>query len=505
MRNSVPTGALPTSVKAGWASAVLGSGTMLVLSNVLLLFFLVSHVGLSPAVAGLILFATRLYDMASDLVMGLVSDRIDTRWGRRRPWMVLGAIVSAPATFALFNIPQFDSQLLTAACVAGALIVFYTGYTLFTIPHTALPVDMTNDYNERTSLMAYRTLFSTASGMAAYVGAPWMIAYFGGDRAAYGTAAGLFSGLVLLAFLSAVFFTKRVSETPLETTKLSIRDALAVLQNRPYVLLLGVKLCLYTAISVVGATQMFAVKYLPGRSEAFFGTMSAVSYVVMLGAIPVWTRLANRYGKATALMWGIGSAYVLSHLSWLLATPAEPAWLSLLRMGVAGFGFCTLTLCGYAMLPDTIDYDYRSTGRQRGGVMAGVYAFSEKTGFALGPAICGFILQSMGFVSGRDAAQSEAAVHAVRWCVSVGPALMASLALPLLIAYRRYEPEMRRQMLAADADGRIGEPGRVNQSRQAVGAMLGPRGRVDRAPWGRHHPAKYRENRRCYSAVTNIG
>ena len=108
---------LPTSVKAGWASAVLGSGTMLVLSNVLLLFFLVSHVGLSPALAGLILFATRIYDMASDLAMGLLSDRINTRWGRRRPWMFLGAIVSAPATFALFNVPHFESQAMTAAYV----------------------------------------------------------------------------------------------------------------------------------------------------------------------------------------------------------------------------------------------------------------------------------------------------------------------------------------------------------------------------------------------------
>ena len=120
-------------------------------------------------------------------------------------------------------------------------------------------------------------------------------------------------------------------------------------------------------------------------------------------------------------------------------------------MGVAGFGFCALTLCGYAMLPDTIDYDYRSTGRQRGGIMAGVYAFVEKTGFALGPVICGFVLQAMGFVSGRGAVQSEAAVNAVRWSISIGPTLMALLAIPLLIAYRRYEPAMRLQRLAADA------------------------------------------------------
>ncbi len=456
MLDSVPPRPLPISVKAGWASGVLGSGTMLVLANVLLLYFLVSHVGLSPAVAGLILFATRIYDMASDVVMGVLSDRIRTRWGRRRPWMLLGAVVSAISTFALFNVPRFDSQGMAAAFVTGVLIVFYTGYTLFNIPHTALAAEMTDDYDERTSLMAYRTLFSTASGLAAYVGAPWLIAYFGADRAAYGTTAGLFSGVVLLAFLSAVFFTKRVREIPVETAELSMREALAVVvQNRPFLLLLGVKLCLYTALSIVGATQMFAVKYLLGRSEVFFGTMAAVSYVVMLAAIPVWTRIANRYGKSTAMIWGIGTAYAVSHLSWFLAGPLEPVWISLVRMGLAGIGLCTLTLCGYAMLPDTVDYDYRRTGRQRSGIMAGVYAFIEKTGFALGPAICGFMLESAGFVSGRDAAQTEGAVDAVRSIIATGPTIMAFLALPLLIAYRRYEPDMRRQRLAAaGVDGR---------------------------------------------------
>lgn len=444
MSSELTVSPLPKRVKAGWASGVLGSGTMLVLTNLLLLFFLVSHVGLSPATAGLILFATRVYDMASDLVLGILIDRIPTRFGRRRPWMLLGAILASLGTFFLFNVPDIDSQASIVAYVTGVLILFYTGYTLFTIPHTALSAEMTDDYAERTSLMAYRTLFSTASGLAAYVGAPWLIAYFGGDRAAYGTTAGLFSGVVLLAFLSAVYFTRGVREIPAETARMSVRDALSVVvQNRPFALLLGVKLCLYTALSIVGATQIFAVTYLLGRTEAFLGTMAAVAYVVVLLAIPLWTKLSNRIGKSTALIWGITTAYAISHLSWLMATPAEPVWISLLRMGVAGFGLCALTLCGYAMLPDTIDYDYRHSGRQRGGIMAGIFAFVEKTGFALGPAICGFILESRGFASGHNAVQSPAAVDAVRWCVALGPALLSLLALPLLFAYRGHERAMR--------------------------------------------------------------
>ena len=141
MHDTASPGRLPTRTKAGWASGILGSGTMLVLTNVLLLYFLVSHVGLSPALAGTILFATRLYDMASDVTLGLLIDRISTRWGRRRPWMVLGAVISGLATFSLFNVPAFDSQAPTAVFVTAALVVFYTGYTLFTIPHTALSAE----------------------------------------------------------------------------------------------------------------------------------------------------------------------------------------------------------------------------------------------------------------------------------------------------------------------------------------------------------------------------
>jgi GPH family glycoside/pentoside/hexuronide:cation symporter len=251
--------------------------------------------------------------------------------------------------------------------------------------------------------------------------------------------------VVLLAFLSAVFFTRNARQVAAPGARLSLREALAVvLENRPYTLLLGAKLCLYTALSIVGATQLFAVKYLLERAEAFFGTLSLVAYLVMLLAIPVWTRFANRYGKSTTLIWTLASAYILSHLSWLLATPAEPPALSMLRMGVAGLGLCAVTLCGYAMLPDTIDYDYHSSGRQRGAIMAGIYAFIEKTGFALGPAICGFILQFNGFASGVGVEQSPEAINAVRWCVALGPALMSLLALPLLAAYRRHEPAMRQ-------------------------------------------------------------
>ena len=168
---------LPFALKFGWGIGAVGSVTMMIVVNVMLLFFMVSVLGVSPALAGLILGAVRLADMVVDPLMGVLSDRTRSRWGRRRPWMLGGALGSGIATVALFHVPSFESLIGTALYMAAALAAYYLSYSMFYVPYIAMPAEMTDDYDERTSIMSFRTAFSGVAGLIGLGLAPFLFGY----------------------------------------------------------------------------------------------------------------------------------------------------------------------------------------------------------------------------------------------------------------------------------------------------------------------------------------
>ncbi|MDE0489872.1 MAG: MFS transporter, partial [Gammaproteobacteria bacterium] len=138
-------GKLPLSLKAGWGVGSMGCLGMLYIVNVFVLYFLVNHLGVDPALAGLILFITRIYDVFSDPMIGFLSDTTRSRWGRRRPWMALGAFMSGLALILTFNAPALASMNALAIYQLIVLIAYFTGYTLFYVPFMAMPAEMTDD------------------------------------------------------------------------------------------------------------------------------------------------------------------------------------------------------------------------------------------------------------------------------------------------------------------------------------------------------------------------
>ena len=209
-------GQLPWSLKAGWGVGAMGSLGMLFIVNVFVLFFLVNHLGMPPGLAGIILFITRIYDVFSDPMIGYLSDRTRSRWGRRRPWMFLGAFMSGLALIFVFNVPTLASDNATAVYALIVLLAFFTGFTVFYVPFMAMPAEMTDDYNERTSIMSFRVGYSNAAGIVIAAGMPALINYLGGDRGAYEISAILAGILIALTMLMTVLFTgrARVAELP---------------------------------------------------------------------------------------------------------------------------------------------------------------------------------------------------------------------------------------------------------------------------------------------------
>ena len=268
---------LSVIVKLGWAVGATGPVTMVFMVNLLVMAFMITHLGIPAALAGLIIFLTRIFDMVTDPLMGWLSDRLATRWGRRRPWMFLGALLSAATVVALFNVPRGAADGDRIAYMGVVLILFFVGYTLFSVPFTSMAAEMTRDYHERTSLMSYRTFFSNLGGMLGGSAAPIVVGWLGSTQAAYGQMAWIMGSLVLITMMASVVFSARAPFTQPTPVRYSVADYIkTVLSNRPFFLLVLVKLIQLFAISSTLASSFFFITDVLGRDETLLGVLALV-------------------------------------------------------------------------------------------------------------------------------------------------------------------------------------------------------------------------------------
>ncbi|WP_448585309.1 MFS transporter [Thermaurantiacus sp.] len=426
---------IPLGLRLGWAAGSIGTVVILSTTSILLLFFMTSVLGMKPALAGALLFGAKLFDAVIAPMMGRISDSAATRWGRRRPFLFLGAFVSTLAFLILFMPPALDGLALSAWMVSG-LLVLALGYTLFNVPYLAMPAEMTASPQERTALLSFRVAFVAIGG--ALVGfAPKVAAGLGGDRQAWAVTGAMLGAIVLAAMLTAVAASARARATVAAPG--GDRESLfVVLRNRPFVMLLLAKLLQLVGLAAMQASILFFIVQVLGVSEGVVGVYVTLTTVAMLASMPLWVRLGRRFRKRDLFI-GACLGYALVKLSFLLAAPGEPALLIHMR-GIAG-GLLTggVLLMGQSILPDAIDWDCQRSGVRREGLYAGAYSLVEKSSMALGPLLVGLILSGFGFdpqAAKAGIAQTNVAVTGVYLGAAVLPALLYALSAIPLFFYR---------------------------------------------------------------------
>jgi GPH family glycoside/pentoside/hexuronide:cation symporter len=445
-------------LRASWGVGGLGTTSMLYLINMFVVFFLVRHVGIPAAVAGALLAVTRLYDAVIDPSIGMLSDRSGhgsgNRWGRRRPWMLAGAILSPVALIALFNLPALEPGYLLYGIVLIALLAYCTGYSLFSIPYMAQGAEMTDDYGTRASLMAWRTFFVYAAGIVITAGAPALIAKLGGDRAAYSVMSVAAGAVVAATMLWVVAFTGQARVMPRSTQILPpLAQMRSVLANRPFMVVLITKMTLQLGTAFMGASLLFFMSDVLQRGEGAMALLGLVSNLVGVSAVPLWNRVlqsVERRVLATVLFAGLA----LTYGSWIFATPAEPQALFLLRAFMIGALGSGSVLVAMAMLADTIEYDRLRTSQRREGLFVGAFELMQTTSFVVGPLIVGFAFSAAGLIPGAagQGNQPESAITVMRYAVSIVPAACAVAGIVLMSIYRLDAAELAR-LRAQSADG----------------------------------------------------
>ncbi len=406
------------------------------------LIFFTDVVGMPAELASMVLVIGKVWDAVNDPLVGVLSDRTQSqKWGRRYPWILWGAIPFG-LTFVLQWVnPGFDHMTLFWFYVAMG-VLFNTAYTAVNLPYTALTPEMTQDYNERTSLNSFRFTFSIGGSLLSII---LMIIITGmlPNKADQGNRY-LFASVLTAVFSVASLFWC-VLGTKART--LGNRDRLGVVHddevpffeqikiafsNRPFLYVIGIYLCSWLALQITATViQYFVKKYMIVDKPD-----EVANYVVLavqgtaLVALSFWSQFSARYGKKETYFAGMG-VWLIAQIGLFLLQPTQIVLMYVLAI-MAGLGVSTAYLIPWSMLPDVIDIDELNTGKRREGLFYAFMVLLQKVGLALGIFLVGQGLSVSGY-QGNLEVQPPAAIMAIR--LSVGPLPTLCLILGVILAY----------------------------------------------------------------------
>ena len=450
-----PPSPLSLPIRLSYGVGSLGTGMFAAVPGLLLLYFMTDTLGISPGLAGLGVFLPKFWDVVTDPVMGSLSDRTRHPWGRRRPYLLAGAL-SLPVFFALlFAVPEFSSPSYSFAYVVTAFILAATGFTLFQVPYIAMPAEMTPDYRERTTIMGYRMVFMTLGILLAGGAAPLVIELAGGGRRGYAVMSFSLAAICLGAMLLSFWGTAKAPFLSRVETTLPFKEQMGIaLKNRPFLLLVCGFFPQQIGVGCTLAMLPFYVRHILAGSQTQLTFMFLCLMLPAVFFMPLWVLLSRRTGKLGAylissLLFGLGVAS-------MFFGAAGGAGLLYLQMIVVGTAYAGIQLFPFSMLPDTIEVDAANSGLRREGIFTGVWTAQEKTGMAVGALLAGTILDWSGFVeslAGETVFQPGSALVGILVGFSLVPALLFLLSLPIIRRYDLSEERLARLQRTVGRDG----------------------------------------------------
>lgn len=417
--------------------------------------------GMNPALVGLLGALPRLTDALTDPLMGYISDMTRSRWGRRRPYIFVGAIAVGIIYALLWQLPAGKSEMFYFWYFLSGSLIFYLAYTMFATPWVALGYELTPDYNERTRLMGVQNFV----GQLAYVVAPWFLLIMqskmlfgdGDDGAArmVDGAAGLAIIIAIVTIsvgiLPAIFLKERFSDdtagtkprkhTFFESCKDFISGFATSLRFKPFLKLCAATFLVFNGFMLIASFQFYVIIYYVFAGDSVRGAEYA-GYAGTLGAISTFcviifvTWLGTRIGKRRTFFVATGISMVGYALKWICYNPDAP-WLLLIPAPLMAFGLGGLFTLMPAMICDVIDVDELQTHERREGMYGSIFWWVVKLGMAAALAAGGFLLNATGFDVALGGDQAASTIHMMRLfdafvpCAASGLAIWAIATFPI--------------------------------------------------------------------------
>ncbi|MDB2388962.1 MFS transporter [Flavobacteriaceae bacterium] len=378
---------------------------------------LVQDLGFAAILWGIIQFVPRIFDAITDPIMGFISDNTKSKWGRRRQYVLIGAIIMGLAYVAMWQLYKDDGVVYNFIYFLSWSLVFYLGLTIFSVPYVAMGYEISEDFHERTEIMAVAQFI----GQWAWVIAPWfwVILYDpswfpeGADQGVRDLSIWVAIPCTIFALIPAIFlkgkstldrddFLPISAPYVLRSIKGIFTSAFEAFKIKQFRQIAGATFLIFNSFNVIAAyTFLIIVHYLFNSDPASAGNWPAMhgsvgALVTTFLVIPIITRMSKVMGKKKAFIVSQLISIIGYVLFWFLFVPGKP-YLFLFALPFHSFGIGSLFTIMMSMTADVCDLDELQTGKRREGVLGAVYWWMVKLGFGIAALLGGFILSVVGF------------------------------------------------------------------------------------------------------------
>ena len=441
------TRTLSVGQKAGWGLADMGIVVFVIVKQLLVLSFLTNYLNVPVGIAGLLTTSVLIFDIITDPIVGYLSDRTHSRWGRRVPWMVIGALILSGGIIGLFGVPQSLSLLGTLIWVGGFFALATVGFTMVAIPYGATAGEMTQDPKERSTMMGFRMAFASVGILLGGAVIPQLA---GGTRDGHFIAAIYVAPIIILSIWGSLWSTRTAPRILSPSARGFMSTWLLVFKNKPFVILV----CLYgimtLAIALITAGLPFAAIYLifdSGNSllspaSSALGILSLLFACFVFGSIlsqAFWVWMSARLGKVSALIFGL-VIYIILLIAIFLSLPSVDIMLIAILFVVAGMTNGAYQQIPWAIYPDLMDITRSESGDAIEGAFSAIWLFGQKVANAIAPLILSLILALFGWRESGEGFTDQVpeALRALQNSITILPAFILALAILGLFYFSRY-------------------------------------------------------------------
>ncbi len=431
---------LSWSTKLAYGAGDMGSGLTSNLLAVSFLIFLTNVAGLEPWLASGVVTIGKIWDLINDPLVGMLSDRTKSRWGRRYPWITLTAIPFGVTFYFVWIVPELRSQTALFWYYVFAFMVFQSFFTTTNLPYSTLTAEMTEDYDSRTELTSFRLAFSL-------VGAVLILAL--GAVVSERTESlqlqyqilSILGGLIVIATTywcvfgtfghyqrHAAYLGRSLNSRQEGDDDSFLEQLKVVFSNRPFLFVVGIYLFSWLALQITAAVLPYYVTFWMGNQNYFLALLFVQGTAIIM--LFVCNFLARRIGKKGVYFLG-GGVWILVQIGLFFLQPGQLGIMYLLCL-VASFGVATAYVVPWSILPDVIELNELKTGRRSEGAFYAFMTLLQKLGLAGGIALFGLALAYSGF--DQDLAiQTDSALLAIR--IFIGPVPLFLLLGGMALAY----------------------------------------------------------------------
>jgi GPH family glycoside/pentoside/hexuronide:cation symporter len=442
---------LNLGTKLAYGAGDLGPAVTSNIAIFFLLVFFTNVAGIPPGLAGSILMIGKVWDAINDPIVGVLTDKTKSRyWGRRLPWMFYGAIPFGIFFFLQWTIPQFylDPGQNTLALFWYYIAIGILSQAFFTIvnlPYTAMTPELTQDYDERTSLNSFRFSFSIGGSILSLIFAQVVFSLVKSPQAQYLVLAALCTVIAVLSLYWCVYGTRErilafeAKRTQIEQpVEIPFIDQIRIaFTNKPFLFVIAIYLFSWLGVQITATVIPYFVIYCMKLNNSQVPTVLIAVQGTALLMLFVWSYLSKRYGKKIVYFLGM-TLWIIAAAGLFFLQPNQIPLMYVMTV-MAGFGVSTAYLIPWSMIPDVIELDELQTGQRREGVFYGFMVLLQKFGLAFGLFVVGYALQVSGFkeVTAGTAnilpSQPDSALFAIR--LIIGPVPTFFLIMGLIVNF----------------------------------------------------------------------